>query len=90
MSYVILVSTDVTGLMAKVFPTQPFRSTSGSHYRVFRCLSSLILTLSYTGGGGGHKVPALILKVCIVATNTATATKFGEFSYNLSEKTMVC
>ena len=32
------------------------------------------------GGGGGQKVPALISKICIFATNTATATKFGDFS----------
>ena len=36
--------------------------------------------LSYTGGGGGHKVPALISKIRIFDTNTATATKFGNFS----------
>ena len=35
------------------------------------------LTLSYTGG---HKVPALISKIRIFKTNTATATKFGDFS----------
>ena len=28
--------------------------------------------------GGGHKVPALISKIRIFATNTATATKFGK------------
>ena len=32
------------------------------------------------GGGGGHKVPALISKIRIFETNTATATKFGDFS----------
>ena len=32
------------------------------------------------GGGGGHKVPALISKICIFAANTAIATKFGDFS----------
>ena len=35
------------------------------------------------GGGGwglGHKVPALISKIHIFATNTATVTKFGDFS----------
>ena len=37
------------------------------------------LTLSYTGGRG-HKVPALISKNRIFATNTATETKFGDFS----------
>ena len=37
------------------------------------------LTLSYTGGGG-HKVPELISKIRIFAMNTATATKFGDFS----------
>ena len=31
------------------------------------------------GGGGGHKVPALISEIRIFATNTATATKFGDF-----------
>ena len=31
-------------------------------------------------GGGGHKVPALISKIRIFAANTATATKFGNFS----------
>ena len=31
-------------------------------------------------GGGGHKVPALISKIGIFATNTATAKKFGDFS----------
>ena len=42
------------------------------------------LTMSYTGGGGGgwrgHKVPALISKNRIFATNTAIETKFGDFS----------
>ena len=41
------------------------------------------LTLSYMGGvvgGGGHKVPMQISKICIFATNTATAIKFGDFS----------
>ena len=48
------------------------------------------LTLSYTGGGGGgHKVPALISKIRNFATNTATATKIGNFSLNVSGKTMV-
>ena len=41
-------------------------------------------------GGGGHKVPALISKIRIFAPNTATATKFGNFSKHLSEKTMLC
>ena len=31
------------------------------------------------GGGGGHKVPAFISKICIFQTNTGTATKSGEF-----------
>ena len=35
------------------------------------------------GGGGGHKVPALISKIRIFAPNTATATKFGNFSKHL-------
>ena len=48
------------------------------------------LTQSYTGGGGGHKVLALVSKIRIFETNTATATKFGDFSQNLSGKTMVC
>ena len=39
-----------------------------------------LLALSYTVGGGGHKVPALISKIRIFAMNTATATKFGDFS----------
>ena len=43
-----------------------------------------MVNLSYTAGGGGgggaHKVPALFSKIFIFATNTATATKFGEFS----------
>ena len=40
-----------------------------------------LLTLSDTGkGGGGHKVPMLISKIRIFETNTATATKFGDFS----------
>ena len=30
--------------------------------------------------GGGHKVPALISKIRIFEMNTATATKFGDFS----------
>ena len=51
------------------------------------------LTLSYTGGGGGgggeHKVPALISKIRNFATNTATATKIGNFSLNVSGKTIV-
>ena len=47
------------------------------------------LTLSYTGEGGGgvgggggrgHKVPALVSKIRILATNTATGTTFGDFS----------
>ena len=42
------------------------------------------------GGGGGHKVLALISKIRIFETNTATATKFGDFSQNLSGKTTVC
>ena len=46
------------------------------------------LTQSYTGGG--HKVLALVSKIRIFETNTATATKFGDFSQNLSGKTMVC
>ena len=37
--------------------------------------------VSYTGGGGGgHKVPALISRIRIFATNTVIATKFGDFS----------
>ena len=43
-------------------------------------LGGLFFTRSYTGGGVGDKVPALISKICIVANNTATATKFGVFS----------
>ena len=35
-------------------------------------------------------MPALMSKIRIFATNTATATKFGDFSLNLSGKTMVC
>ena len=31
-------------------------------------------------GGGGHKVPALISKIGNFAMNTATATKFCDFS----------
>ena len=39
-----------------------------------------MVNLSYTAeGGGAHKVPALFSKIFIFATNTATATKFGEF-----------
>ena len=50
-----------------------------------------VLTLFYTeGGGGGHKVPALISKIRIFETKTATATKFGNFSLNLWGKTMLC
>ena len=48
------------------------------------------LTLSYMGRCRGHKVPALISTNRIFATNTATETKFGDFSLNLSGKTMVC
>ena len=49
---------------------------SGRSCRVF-------LTLSYTEGGGGgrgHKVPALISRIRIFATNTATTMRFGDFS----------
>ena len=55
-----------------------------------------ILHLGGGGGGGGEgeeergrKVPALISKILVFVTNTATATKFGDFSQNLSGKTMV-
>ena len=34
-------------------------------------------------------MPALISKILVFVTNTATATKFGDFSQNLSGKTMV-
>ena len=52
------------------------------------------LDLSYTGwgggeGGNGHKVPILISKICIFTTNTATATKFDDFSLNLLRTTMI-
>ena len=39
---------------------------------------------------GGHKVPALISNIRIFVANTATATKFGDISKNLSGKTMLC
>ena len=42
-----------------------------------------ILILHGGGVGGMHKVPALISKIRIFATNNATATKFGDFSWNL-------
>ena len=42
--------------------------------------SPYLLTLSYTGGRGRQKVPALISKIRILAMNTTTATKFGDFS----------
>ena len=38
------------------------------------------LTRILHGGLRGHKVPALISKNRIFATNTATETKFGDFS----------
>ena len=47
-------------------------------------MSLSFLTLSYTGGGGGtknkNKVPALISKIRIFETNTATATKFDDLN----------
>ena len=46
-----------------------------------------VLTLSYTGGGGGG---TLASKIRIFAINTATVTTFGDFSYNLSGNTMAC
>ena len=42
------------------------------------------------GGGGGQKVPTLISKIHIFASNTALAVTFGNFSQNLSRKMMVC
>ena len=36
------------------------------------------------------QMPAQISNIHIFATNTATATKFHDFSQNLSRKTMVC
>ena len=40
------------------------------------------LTLSYAGGGGGHKVPALISKNRIFATNTATEAKLNTVTFH--------
>ena len=39
-----------------------------------------LLYLKVVGGGGAQTVPALISKIHIFATNTATATKLGDFS----------
>ena len=56
-------------------------------------IDTLILLILHGGGGGGgeggHKVPALISRTRIFATNTATATTFGDLLQNLSSKTMV-
>ena len=50
---------------------------------IFKVVSNtcVFLSLPYlTRGRRGTQVPALILKIRIFATNTVTATKYGDFS----------
>ena len=60
----------------------PFHSSTSKqeHLRlrpslIQRCLNPII---HGWGRGGGQKMPTLISKICIFATNTATATTFGD------------
>ena len=53
----------------------------GWHIEGSEDISHLFIVLKQIlHGGGAHKVPALISKIRIFKRNTATATKFGEFS----------
>ena len=70
------------GISKKTFILTKKTRRSGYDVRdVIVSVSCIHFSFESRGGRGReHKVPALISKICIFATNTATATKFRDFS----------